>query len=60
MSERRSARISTRKHPQQARSADLVTSILAAAAQVLAKEGMERFTTARVAERAGVSIGSLY
>jgi AcrR family transcriptional regulator len=28
--------------------------------QVLAKEGAQRFTTARVAERAGVSVGSLY
>ena len=31
-----------------------------AAVQVLAKEGATRFTTARVAERAGVSVGSLY
>jgi AcrR family transcriptional regulator len=34
--------------------------ILEAAAQVLAKEGAPRFTTARVAEKAGVSVGSLY
>ncbi|MPT41744.1 MAG: TetR/AcrR family transcriptional regulator [Achromobacter sp.] len=31
-----------------------------AGAQVLAREGATRFTTARVAEKAGVSIGSLY
>ncbi len=37
-----------------------MATILAAAAQVLEKEGAARFTTARVAERAGVSIGSLY
>jgi AcrR family transcriptional regulator len=37
-----------------------VAAILDAAAQVLAREGAQRFTTARVAERAGVSIGSLY
>jgi AcrR family transcriptional regulator len=42
------------------RSADLVGAILAAAVQVLAKEGAQRFTTARVAEKAGVSVGSLY
>src|ERR1700761_6006114 len=60
MTERRSARISSRKQPQQARSADLVSAILEAAVQVLAKEGAQRFTTARVAEKAGVSIGSLY
>lgn len=60
MSERPSPRISSRKQPRQARSNELVGAILAAAAQVLAKEGAQRFTTARVAERAGVSIGSLY
>ena len=52
--------ISSRKRPQQARSTDLVNAILVAAAQVLACEGAGRFTTARVAEKAGVSIGSLY
>ncbi|MDX7951769.1 TetR family transcriptional regulator [Lichenihabitans sp. Uapishka_5] len=52
--------ISQRKKPKQARSSCLVTAILDAAAQVLAQEGAHRFTTARVAERAGVSIGSLY
>ncbi len=36
------------------------SAILSAAAQVLAKEGAQRFTTARVAERAGVSVGSVY
>ena len=38
----------------------LVAAILDAAVQVLAKEGARRFTTARVAEKAGVSVGSLY
>ena len=28
--------------------------------QVLAKQGAQRFTSARVAERAGVSVGSVY
>jgi len=60
MSERKKPRISLRKQPQQARSTELMAAILQAAAQVLAKEGAQRFTTARVAERAGVSIGSLY
>jgi AcrR family transcriptional regulator len=53
-------RISTRKRPKQARSTQLVADILTAAAQVLASDGASRFTTARVAEKAGVSIGSLY
>jgi AcrR family transcriptional regulator len=60
MPNRRNARISARKQPQQARSADLVAAILDAAVQVLMKDGAQRFTTARVAERAGVSVGSLY
>jgi len=60
MTRRRKAQISARKAPKQARSSELVAAILDAAIQVLAKEGAPRFTTARVAERAGVSIGSLY
>src|SRR5947199_2730898 len=60
MANRRSLSISSRKQPQQARSSGLVTAILDAAVQVLAKEGARRFTTARVAEKAGVSVGSLY
>ena len=60
MTDRRQAQISSRKRPKQARSTELVAAILEAAAQVLATEGAPRFTTARVAEKAGVSIGSLY
>jgi AcrR family transcriptional regulator len=60
MTDRPSASISSRKQPRQARSAELVATILEAAVQVLAKEGAHRFTTARVAEKAGVSVGSLY
>lgn len=52
--------ISSRKQPQQARSTELVAAILEAALQVLAKEGATRFTSARVAEKAGVSVGSVY
>lgn len=60
MTDRQNPSISSRKQPKQSRSNELVTAILEAAAQVLAKEGAQRFTTARVAEKAGVSIGSLY
>ena len=60
MTDRKKPGISLRKQPKQARSTELMAAILQAAAQVLAKEGAQRFTTARVAERAGVSIGSLY
>lgn len=60
MAGRRTPSISSRKQPQQARSTELVAAILQAAIQVLAKEGAQRFTTVRVAEKAGVSVGSLY
>jgi AcrR family transcriptional regulator len=60
MAERVKPRISTRKQPKQSRSNELVSAILTAAVHVLVEEGAQRFTTARVAEKAGVSIGSLY
>ena len=56
----RNTGVSSRKQPSQARSNDLVAAVLDAAVQVLTTEGERRFTTARVAERAGVSVGSLY
>lgn len=49
-----------RKLPVQARSAASVDAILEATLQVLLVTGKERLTTTRVAERAGVSIGTLY
>lgn len=52
--------VSTIKMPKQARSTALVEAVLEAAVQVLRAEGAARFTTARVAERAGVSVGSIY
>jgi len=52
--------ISARKPPRQARSTQLVADIMEAATRVLMREGARRFTTARVAEEAGISIGSLY
>ncbi|MCK9685314.1 TetR family transcriptional regulator [Scleromatobacter humisilvae] len=60
MTDRQHAQLSSRKKPKQARSNDLVAAILEAALQVLAKEGAQRFTTTRVAEKAGVSVGSIY
>jgi len=60
MRKRRKPLISPRKEPRQIRSARLVADILEAAARVLAREGAHGFTTARVAEAAGISVGSLY
>lgn len=55
-----SARPSMRKQPAQARSRATVDAIIKAGAQVLAEKGRAGFNTNKVAEVAGVSIGSLY
>lgn len=52
--------LEARKQPQQARSQATVDAIFDATIQVLQAEGLQRLTTIRVAERAGVSVGSLY
>ncbi|ABD86366.1 TetR/AcrR family transcriptional regulator [Rhodopseudomonas palustris] len=49
-----------RKLPRQARSLATVGVILDATALLLVDEGYDKTTTNRIAERAGVSIGSLY
>jgi AcrR family transcriptional regulator len=49
-----------RKQPRQARSVATVSAILEGVAQVLETDGFEKMTTTRVAERAGVSVGTLY
>jgi AcrR family transcriptional regulator len=49
-----------RKTPVQARAAVTVESISEATIQVLLMQGADRLTTTRVAERAGVSVGTLY
>ncbi|MEV0340611.1 TetR/AcrR family transcriptional regulator [Nocardia sp. NPDC050713] len=48
-----------RKAPRQRRSKETVDTLLEAAAQMFGREGLAT-TTNRIAERAGVSIGSLY
>lgn len=49
-----------RKTPLQARSTATVDAIFKATIQVLLAEGAVRLTTTRVAERAGVSVGTMY
>jgi AcrR family transcriptional regulator len=53
-------RIPMRKTPVQQRSQRMVDILIEAAGQVIAKQGLDRFTTVEVATRAGVSAGSLY
>jgi AcrR family transcriptional regulator len=52
--------LTPRKLPAQARSKATVDAILSAATQLLSRGGLAAFNTNAVAERAGVSIGSLY
>jgi len=49
-----------RKTPLQARSTITVEAISEATIQVLLSHGADRLTTTRVAQRAGVSVGTLY
>jgi AcrR family transcriptional regulator len=49
-----------RRTPRQTRAAETVAAIVEAAAQILESGGVAAFTTNAVAERAGVSIGTLY
>jgi len=60
MPRRRRETTTPRKQPRQARSARLVQDVLQAAIRVLERDGAAGFNTVRVAERAGVSVGSLY
>jgi AcrR family transcriptional regulator len=52
--------LKARKTPRQARSAATVAAIFEATFQVLLSDGIGRLTTTRVAERAGVSVGTMY
>jgi AcrR family transcriptional regulator len=49
-----------RRRAKQARSRSTIDAILEAAARVLVREGYAAATTNRIAEKAGVSIGTLY
>ena len=54
------AAVAPRKLPRQSRSAMTVDAIIEAAARILEHGGVDGYTTNNVAERAGISIGSLY
>jgi AcrR family transcriptional regulator len=56
----RAPKTDRRKRPTQARAQETVDAILAATAKVIVKDGYDRASTNRIAETAGVSIGSLY
>src|SRR5688572_9432782 len=60
MPARRQAAETKRRIPRQARATETAETILEGAAQILEANGLAGFTTNVVAERAGVSIGTLY
>jgi AcrR family transcriptional regulator len=49
-----------RKHAAQERSRATVDALVEATARILVREGFDKASTNRIAEKAGVSIGSLY
>lgn len=49
-----------RKHASQERSRVTVDTLVEATARILVKEGFDKASTNRIAEKAGVSVGSLY
>ena len=60
MTARKRVSLKPRKLPQQPRAAQTVATILEAAARILETRGVEGLNTNLAAQRAGVSIGSLY
>ena len=53
-------KIEVRKKPKQQRSKFMVESILEASARLLKELPYDKFTTNKVADKAGISVGSLY
>jgi len=49
-----------RKKPSQERSRAMVDTLIEATARILVKEGFDKASTNRIAEKAGASVGSLY
>lgn len=60
MKRKRTDSLDPRKKPQQRRSRVTIDSIFEATLQVLLANGLAAVTTVQIAERAGVSVGSLY
>lgn len=52
--------VSPRKQPKQSRSQETVDIILKASTHIIEQFGLENMSTNKIAEKAGVSIGSLY
>lgn len=52
--------VTPRKHARQDRSRSMIDALLEATARIVSQAGLDRATTNRIADVAGVSIGSLY
>jgi AcrR family transcriptional regulator len=60
MASARPAHLTPRKTPSQARATATLDAMFEATIQVLVADGPHRLTTTRVAQRAGVSVGTMY
>lgn len=60
MKKKAKPQFSERKSPKQARSKNIVDAVMESSAHIFANLGYEKTTTNRIAEKAGISIGSLY
>jgi len=59
MARKQQAVISKRRTPRQARALDTIETIFEATARIVEREGSDALNTNRIAERAGIAIGSL-
>jgi AcrR family transcriptional regulator len=60
MKRKRAEALNPRKKPQQRRSRVTLDTLFEATIQVLLAHGLDKITTIQIADRAGVSVGSLY
>ena len=60
MARKQQAVLSKRRTPRQARALDTIETIFEATARIVEREGPDALNTNRIAERAGIAIGSLY
>lgn len=60
MRSKRGESLKPRKKPQQRRSRATIDTIFEATIQVLLANGLDKITTIQIADRAGVSVGTLY
>ena len=60
MARKREPVVPKRRTPRQARALETLETIFEATARIIEREGADALTTNRIAERAGIAIGSLY